>query len=424
VKRPAERSSEGRCTRFRARPRPGPAPPQQSESALAFLVRLHGVRISRLRSRLLTAVIAGLLIVGGLIPIVRAAGSVEYLCDGQTYQNMDVSGSGPIFDLNGQGDYNDPNVQKVIRNCTFRHIVIGTNWIIRVRAAKNVVIEDSTFDDIHSGMQNAGGVAIIVPGSGTVDDFMLKDSRFASISSDGVQLGTTGQTVTNVVIDNNEFDYRCPASGAFHDGSGVTCTPESDLTWLGGENGIDLKSIDGPIAVTNNQVGIQGEERTGWKACHSSDSHVPGTDECTGSQGVGIETHKGPGSGWHDLTLTGNRVFNSEATNIDVQEGVNVTVTDNELGGAPQALSVASVTGSCVVGNNVIDDGTVNVEDGCTNPPPTPTPTPSATPVPPASPTPEQGPSEAVTLLLLLVFFGVLFWVGWYKVKNRSKNRS
>lgn len=211
------------------------------------------------------------------------------LCDG----NQNAS---PIK-LDG-GVYADPSVLKIIRNCTYDHIV-GSHAIV-LNGARNVLIEGNTFADIHSGVVGTGQHGIAIRGINLADSIVIRGNTFMDIGADGIQMADGGRNVRNVLVEDNTFTYQ----GGTRIGG-----------WTGGENAIDVKGVDGPVTLRGNTV-------IGYLPCDAG-------DECSGSNGVGVVVHDGdPAGRAHDVLVEGN-TFTGSVTGLNVTDADDVSIRSN-----------------------------------------------------------------------------------------------
>jgi len=222
-------------------------------------------------------------------PSQTPSGSGLILCDG----NLNAS---PIK-LDG-GIYADPSVQKVIRDCTFDHIV-GSHAIV-LNGAQNVLIEGNTFADIHSGVVGTGQHGIAIRGINLADNITIRGNTFTDIGADGIQMADGGRNVRNVVVEDNVFNYE----GGTRTGG-----------WTGGENAVDIKGVDGPVILRGNSV-------SGYLPCDSG-------DECSGSNGVGIVVHDGGASGRASDVLVEGNTFTGSVTGLNITDADDVSVRAN-----------------------------------------------------------------------------------------------
>lgn len=224
----------------------------------------------------------------------------EYIyCENKTYTGF----SDPVVVIGKQAVDQDPNVVKVIRGCTFKDAASGTNRpAVNLVSGKNILIENSTFENIRSNVPDLGRFAIGMGGDTAISDIVIRNNSFKYIGADGLQPGTQGPNIRNVLIEGNEFVGR------------------DDV----GENGVDIKGVYGPITIKNNSF-------HGFRPCESSKTKTPGTQDCTGSPGEGIVIHIGS-SGYppENITLENNKIWDN-IYGLSVSGGNNITIRNNNF---------------------------------------------------------------------------------------------
>ncbi|HLF26346.1 MAG TPA: right-handed parallel beta-helix repeat-containing protein [Anaerolineae bacterium] len=229
------------------------------------------------------------------MPLIMRAPPGRVLCENKVYDGY----TRKLFVLDSAVD-RDPSVQKIIRNCTFRN---GNEPPIVLADARNVLIEGSTFENIRTHVAGKGVHAINIAcrSACQIDNIVIRNNTFKYIGADGIQLGEEGRTISNVSIQNNVFI-----------GSEAV-----------GENGIDIKGVDGPIYVTGNTF-------QGFRPCEAP--KTGGSQDCTGSTGPGMVIHDGDPSGIpNGVTVTLNR-FLDNTYGLVVSNGArNIVVSQNEF---------------------------------------------------------------------------------------------
>ncbi len=290
-------------------------------------------------------------VTGTSTPKPPPSGGVRVLCDGQVYDGY----KGRLFQLQSAVDQ-DPNIQKIIRNCVFRN---STEAPIAIRNAKNVLIEGNTFENLRTNQPGVGLIAIDIAcravsnctsGNG-IDDITIQHNIFRYIGADAIQLGEEARYISHINILDNEFVAR----------EGV------------GENAIDVKGVEGPIMIAGNQI-------HGFRPCLSPKTNPPGNQDCTGSNGPGVIIHAGGAvqtapnnvtienndiydntyglvvsSGAENIMVRGNRIHNNLLMGILLNQAFSVTVSDNILSDNPtqiQADSAPAQGGVCIIRNN------------------------------------------------------------------------
>jgi hypothetical protein len=254
------------------------------------------------------------------------------LCDGRTFDGFTTT----PFMLDG-GIYADPKVTKIIRNCTFRN-ASSDREAIRIKNAANVVIQNSTFINIHSGMADNDTHAINVLGNAPARDIVVRWNHFEDIGGDGIQLGSVARDIARVTIEDNKFL-------APDDGSTVTPTGLGTVSWSGGENGIDVKGVNGPIYLRRNTV-------IGFDACVTGDF-------CSGSGGTGVTVHDGGTikTRANDVWVESNIFIGNAGTGLGVSDADNVRVNSNTFeANTGYGVHVQSEAAACTQngGNRVV----------------------------------------------------------------------
>lgn len=288
--------------------------------------------------------------------------TVKVLCDGKVFDGY----SQKVFDLKTAEDQN-PNVQKVIRNCVFRN---STQPAIVITNAKNVLIEGNTFENIRTNIPGVGVHAINIPcrssascSSGNpTDNITIRNNVMRYIGADGIQLGEENRYISNVSIQNNEFVGRADV----------------------GENSVDVKGVVGPIFITGNKV-------HGFRPCESPKKG--GNQDCSGSPGEGIVIHDGGGatktpatnvtvenndvydnvygivaaSGVKNITIRGNSSHNNLKNGILVNSAYSVSITGNTLSNNPTHIKISNTPtsgGTCTMSGNIFSGSGTNLSLG------------------------------------------------------------
>jgi len=179
-----------------------------------------------------------------------------------------------------------------IRNALFRNALGGIKGVY----ARHILIENCTFVNLRSNQPNVDHNAVTIQRWG--DDFTIRNSWFEDIGSDGIHLGALGNNIGKVIIENNHF---------------VISGQRSPV----GENGIDVKSVQGPIIITGNTF-------------HGYRPTVPGQD-ASGAQGEAIAVHwtynNGPVA--KNVTIERNLFYNN-AMHVVINSGSqDITVKNN-----------------------------------------------------------------------------------------------
>lgn len=256
--------------------------------------------------------------------------TVQVLCDGQVYDGYTTI----PFLFKSISDQ-DPAIQKVIRNCTFQNSNLPA---IVIKNARNVLIEDSTFQNIRTNITGVGVHAINIPcDPGCVaDNITIRNNLIQYIGADGVQLGEETNNITNVYIQNNVFVGQ--------DGTG--------------ENAVDVKGVVGPIYITGNQV-------HGFRPCRSPKSNPPGTQDCTGSIGEGIVVHEGGSplpTSPNNVLLANNYVYDNNY-GISISNGAsNITVSENRIDSNLTYGILANMVYSILIDKNTLSYNPVQIK--------------------------------------------------------------
>jgi parallel beta-helix repeat protein len=230
------------------------------------------------------------------LPIIFAA-KTRILCDGQVYDGYTER----LFVFETEQD-KDPAILKIIRNCTFRN---SNKPPITFNDAQNVLIEGNTFENIRTNTPGVDVHAIDIRCKApcNINNVIIKNNSFNNIGADGIQLGNLQRNIKNVTIQNNTFQ-----------GNETT-----------GENGIDIKGVDGPIYILGNSM-------HGFRPCESPDSEPPGNQDCSGAKGQAMLIHAGEHTGApSNIVVEGNRFYDS-VYGLSMDGGVsNVTIRNNEI---------------------------------------------------------------------------------------------
>ncbi len=204
----------------------------------------------------------------------------------------------------------------IIRNCEFKN---GTQSVISIRSAHDLLIENNNFHHVRPGVpfyDNSGAPtgweasAIAVKYRG--DNIVIKGNRFEEIGSDGVHIGAQsnlpGASIKSISIVDNDFWINRPHESIFGNV---------------GENAIDIKKVRGPILVSGNS--IRGFRPT----TPQQDAH--------GGNGAGIVIHNDA----QNVTVERN-LFDDNTAHIVIAKGSlgrpggtrDVTVRNNIMRGA------------------------------------------------------------------------------------------
>jgi parallel beta-helix repeat protein len=258
----------------------------------------------------------------------------EILCDGQVYDGYNKA----LFTLETERDKN-PAIQKVIRNCTFKN---STKPPITINDAQNVLIIGNTFENIRTNVPGVGVHAINVRcgGACNINNIVIKNNNFENIGADGIQLGSKNRTIKNVIIENNTFQ-----------GNETT-----------GENGVDIKGVDGPIYVLRNNM-------FGFRPCESPTWDPPGTQDCSGASGSAMVIHRGESSGSaNNVIVEGNRFYDSIYGLFINLNASNITVRNNEIfNNLEVGMWIIGVSNVTVEGNNFTNNPRDLRVQNCTN---------------------------------------------------------
>ena len=176
--------------------------------------------------------------------------------------------------------------------CIFKNYSLPNGALISLENAQNVVIDSCIFENIRGTRPGVDVHAIACQDSGT--EVRVCRSIFRNIAADGIQLGHL-----RYPGDSHNIRDREITGNAFYDS---------------GENGIDIKNVQGGILISGNFF-------TGSRGC-------PGGQEgCSGDAGIGLIIHQG-GSG---VTVRGNTFY---------QNNRGITVKKASRGGVPQQITI------------------------------------------------------------------------------------
>lgn len=258
-----------------------------------------------------------------LIASTAQASSVKVLCDGKTYTGTAAVHVFVLQDSVAQ----DATIQKVIRNCTFKD---APDTPVVLQNTRNVLIENSTFENIRTHQAGVGafgiGVTCKPTGSCHVDNVTVRSSTFRFIGADGIQMGVNDHFISNIHIENNYFE------GA------------ADV----GENGIDIKGVDGPITVSGNTF-------TGFRPCD------PGQD-CSGSTGPGMTVHTGSSGAPNNVTIDNNDFINNTIGLSVSNANKSIVITNNRFtSNLTRGLQVFTTYQVSVI-NNTFDKNPVSAQ--------------------------------------------------------------
>ncbi len=252
-------------------------------------------------------------------------GKVKILCENKVYDGYTKK----LFVLETAEDQ-DPNIQKVIRNCTFRN---GSEPALVVRSARNVLVEGSTFENIRSNQPGVGVHAINIPCRApcVIDNVIIRNNHFNMIGADGIQLGEEDRNISNVRIENNTFVGR--------EGTG--------------ENGVDVKGVNGPISIVGNVI-------HGFRPCLSPKQG--GTQDCSGSIGAGMVVHDGTPSGRaNNVTVEGNEFYDN-TDGIHVTKSDNIVVKNNSFHDNLEYGLLASEVNKLTISGNTFANNGINMD--------------------------------------------------------------
>lgn len=152
--------------------------------------------------------------------------------DGIVFENLELA----------LGSRNGRSVKDItLRNCEFRDSSVGA---IAIVDAKRVLIESCVFRRIQSEEAGKDRNAIVI--SDVALHVTIRDCLFEDISADGVQLGHTSKKIKHVVIEDSIFRVNRNPDGTLVD-------EELQAMWGNtGENGIDVKTVKGPVLIRRN----------------------------------------------------------------------------------------------------------------------------------------------------------------------------
>jgi hypothetical protein len=271
--------------------------------------------------------------------------ATQVLCDGQI-----VDGA---TNPNGRLVLGSDKSNAVIRNCTFRNF---TDEAIVIDGATDVLIENNRFESIRSRVAGQDTHAIAVPTRG--QRITIRNNTFVDIGADGVQLGDTGTDIRDVTISHNEFFVT------------------SDTV---GENGVDVKTVQGPVRIANNRI-------HGFRPCESG-------QDCSGDpHGAGIVIHAGAtnvlvernliynntrgmsvAAGFanippRNVVVRNNVIYNNQRRAVVIDTVHSVELLNNTLVNNPEGIAISNTPsatdGTCANANNLVA-GTGTVSTAC-----------------------------------------------------------
>jgi len=214
--------------------------------------------------------------------------------DGLIFQNYTSRG----FVLGSHETLGDlstaPAEHITIRNCIFRD---SNRKCLSIRYGNHLLLENNHFQNVRPGEPfDVVGYEISAVGlKYLADDMVIRNNRFEEIGSDGIHLGTRDDAdVRNVQIIGNEFWVNRPYTGI-----------------LGnvGENGIDVKTVNGVV--------ISGNSFHGFR------STMPGQD-AHGSNGDGIVVHNNARN-----VIIEKNLFYDNTINLTISSGSDMIVRNN-----------------------------------------------------------------------------------------------
>jgi nitrous oxidase accessory protein NosD len=281
----------------------------------SFAFSEAGTRMS-LQTRQLLVSMAMLL----LLP--PPAGGQAPVIEGRTFENWSAGDTPIVLRAEHSG--------AVVRNNIFRG---GRSVAIVLDGARNVLIEDNGFEGITDTVPDRDVVAIAC--NEACRDVTIRGNLFVDIGADGFQAGHRGRDIRDIRILDNRF-YRTP-------------------DFVGGENGIDLKHVQGPVHIAGNLF-------YGFRPCPPD--VTPG---CTGDLGNAIVGHMGATG----VTIEGNtfvdnahgvRIFRNETASNPLGFGAlaptGITVRDNHfIGNHGHGLYLEEVIDAEVTGNVFAGNG-------------------------------------------------------------------
>jgi parallel beta-helix repeat protein len=259
------------------------------------------------------------------IPIIHAP-NLLILCENKVYHGFTKS----PFILE-TAKHKDPNIQKIIRNCTFKNAAVPG---IIIDDAQNVLIEGNRFENIRSKVagQDVHGINVRCQTNCNIVNIKILSNSFTAIGADGIQLGTMGLNIKDVAIENNIFE-----------GSEAI-----------GENGIDIKGVEGPIYVRRNTL-------RGFRPCQAN-------QDCTGSNGEAMIVHTGRSSGKPKNIIIRNNKFINNNFGLVINNASEVSVRNNQITNNLQiGLYIVNGRTITVAGNTFQGNSTNSEISGCIN---------------------------------------------------------
>lgn len=193
-----------------------------------------------------------------------------------------------------------------LRSCLFRD---SHSNALEIWYAQEIVIEDCHFQRIQSQTAGADVSAVVI--AYQANNILIRHSKFEDISSDGIHLKQNIH-LANITIEASEFWINNP-----------------DQVFLG-ENGIDVKKVDGPIYIRDNVI-------------HGFRPTVAGQN-ASGANGVGVILHNDAQN-----VVVERNLFYDNTIHVGVTLG-----TQGTLGG----------TRDIIIRNNIFRDAHVSNRSG------------------------------------------------------------
>jgi hypothetical protein len=206
-----------------------------------------------------------------------------WIIDGITFEGRLIMGESEV----------EPAEHITIRNATFRNSPHMGAWL---KFARYILIEKSHFVNIRSNVPGEDSNAVSI--RGWADEITIRDSRFEDIGSDGIHIGGFDDQIGRVVIENNEFFISGTRSPV-------------------GENGVDIKGVQGPVVIAGNKF-------------HGFRATVSGQD-ASGALGSSVVLHErySDGPAARNVTVERNLFYDNEIHLTAVHGTRDIVVRNN-----------------------------------------------------------------------------------------------
>lgn len=218
-----------------------------------------------------------------------------------------------------------------ILRCIFKNYALEDGALMSLESAQHVIIDSCIFENIIGLKPGKDVHAIVCQDEGS--QVVVSNSIFRNVAADGIQLGHLRHPLESHNIRNWQI-----TGNAFYNS---------------GENGIDIKNVQGDIMISGNFF-------TGSRGCPG------GTEGCSGDAGIGLVVHQGASG----VVVKGNTFYQNnrgmtvkEARRGDIPQLIRVE--DNlfysnisQIKEAGWGLKLDAVHGAVVSGNVFVDNHT------------------------------------------------------------------